>query len=187
MFMKENIKKIIFVVIIIALISAIITYFIKSRQKKAEYEEYQPQEEISEEQERQTMISLYFINKNTRKVEPEARLVDVKELVNNPYGMLVNMLLEKPKNENLEKAIPEGSKLLSAKLEGDVLNLDFSSEFIDNHIGGKEEEEKTIESLVNTLTELTEVNSIKILINGEENMQFKDGEVNFCQNFIRND
>jgi len=40
---------------------------------------------------------------------------------------------------------------------------------------------------VNSLTELTEVNSIKILINGEENAKFKDGEIDFSQNFIRNE
>ena len=30
-------------------------------------------------------------------------------------------------------------------------------------------------------------NSIKILINGEENAKFKDGEIDFSQNFIRNE
>ena len=53
--------------------------------------------------------------------------------------------------------------------------------------GWKEEKEKTIESKVNTVTELTEVNSVKILINGEENQKFKDGEIDFSQNFIRNE
>ena len=100
---------------------------------------------------------------------------------------LVNLLIEGPKNDNHEEIIPEGTKLLGSFMEQDVLKLDFSTEFIDNHKGGKEEEEKTIECIVNTLTELTEVNSIRILINGEENQKFKDGEVDFSLNFIRND
>ena len=50
-----------------------------------------------------------------------------------------------------------------------------------------EEEQNTINSIVNTLTELTEVNSIKILINGEENKSFNDGEIDFTQNFTRNE
>ena len=72
-------------------------------------------------------------------------------------------------------------------MSGNTLVINFSEEFINNHKGGKEEEEKTIESLVNTLTELTEVNEIKILINGEENREFKDKEVNFQNVFLRND
>lgn len=185
--MKGNIKKILLIIIIIICIVLAILYVVKNKNKNVQELEYEPQEEISEEQERQTMVSLYFINKTTRKVEPEARLIDVKELVNEPYTKLINLLIEGPKNENHEKAIPEGTKLLEAKIQGEVLYLNFSEEFINNHIGGKVEEENTITSIVNTLTELTEVNSIKILINGEENLKFKDGEVDFCNNFIRND
>lgn len=185
--MKFNWKKIILIIIIIALVVAVILYIVKSQTKDKVYEEYEPEEEISEEQERQTMVSLYFINKTTGKVEPEARLVDVKALIADPYTVIVNMLIDGPKNENHEKAIPEGTMLIGANMEGDILKLNFSSEFIDNHKGGKEEEEKTIESIVNTVTELTEVNAVKILINGEENQKFKDGEVELSQNFIRND
>jgi germination protein M len=184
--MSKKTKKIILLIIIIAIIITIVI-LIKNKQKQNKYKEYEPQEEISQEQERKTMVSLYFINKNTRKVEPEGRLIDVKELVKEPYKQLINLLLEGPRNENHEKLIPEGTKLLNASIDKDVLTLDFSEEFINNHNGGKEEEEKTIESIVNTLTELTEVNSIKILINGQENQSFKDGEIDFTQNFIRNE
>lgn len=132
----------IFIVLIIVIIVAIIIYFIKSRTRNDTYEEYEPQEEISEEQERQTMISLYFINKTTRKVEPEARLIDVKKLIDDPYTVIVNMLIEGPKNDNHEKAIPEGTMLIGANIEGDVLKLNFSSEFINNHKGGKKKKKK---------------------------------------------
>lgn len=184
--MKTNFKKIVIVLVIIAIIAGVITYFI-NKNKKTEYVEYEPQEEISDEQERKTMISLYFVNKTTRNVEPEARMLDVKTLIKDPYTVIINMLIDGPKNENHDKVIPEGTTLIGTSLEGDTLKINFSSEFVENHIGRKEEEQKTIECLVNSLTELTEVNSIKILINGEENAKFKDGEIDFSQNFIRNE
>ncbi len=180
-------KVIILIIIIIICLGAGTIYIIKSKQKEEQIQEYEPQEEISEEQERQTMVSLYFKNKTTGELEPEARLIDVKELIENPYTTIVNLLIEGPKNENHEKTIPDGTTLLNVTLEGDVLKLDFSQEFVNNHIGGKEEEQNTINSLVNTLTELTEVNSIKILINGEENKSFNDGELDFTNNFTRNE
>ena len=184
--MKTNLKKIVIVLVIIAIIAGVITYFI-NKNNKPEYVEYEPQEEISDEQERKTMISLYFVNKTTRNVEPEARMLDVKTLIKDPYTVIINMLIDGPKNENHDNVIPEGTTLIGTSLEGDTLKINFSSEFVENHIGGKEEEQKTIECLVNSLTELTEVNSIKILINGEENAKFKDGEIDFSQNFIRNE
>ena len=185
--MKINFKKII--IILLCILTVILTVFFirKTKNEKSNYEEIEPEQEILEKQERQTIVSLYFINKNTRSLEPEARLIDVKDLVENPYGELINLLLGESKNDNLESAIPSGTILLGAEMSGNTLVINFSEEFINNHRGGKEEEEKTIEILVNTLTELTEVNEIKILINGEENREFKDKGVNFQNVFLRND
>ena len=68
---------------------------------------------------------------------------------------------------------------------GEILIIDFSEEFISNHIGGENEEKLTIESIVKTVTELTEINGIKIKINGEENKEFKNGKIKFNQIFNR--
>ena len=86
------------VLVIIAIIAGVITYFI-NKNKKPEYVEYEPKEEISDEQESKTMISLYFVNKTTRNVEPEARMLDVKTLIKDPYTVIINMFINKKKNE----------------------------------------------------------------------------------------
>ena len=73
------------------------------------------------------------------------------------------------------------------ELKGDTLNIDFSHEFIDNAPEGKDAENKIMETIVKTVTELNEVNSVKILIDGEENKCFKDNEINFEKTFSRAD
>lgn len=170
-------------IILIILVIVGVYFFIKNKEEKNEIIEYVPEQEISEEQLRQTIVSLYF--KNEKGLMPEARLVDVKELINNPYEKIINMLLEGPKNENLQKTIPEGTKINKIEKEGEILIIDFSEEFISNHSGGENEEKLTIESIVKTVTELTEINGIKIKINGEENKEFKDGKIKFNQIFNR--
>ena len=40
------------------------------------------EEEISDEQYRKTMVSLYYENRNTQKLMPEVQLIDVKLLIN---------------------------------------------------------------------------------------------------------
>lgn len=179
-------KRILIVAISIILIIAVIVgvyFYIKNKKEKEEIIEYTPQEEISEEQMRQTIVSLYFKNENG--LMPEARLVDVKELINNPYEKILNLLIEGPKNENLKKTIPEGTKINKIEKEGEILIIDFSEEFISNHNGGQQEEKLTLQSIVKTVTELTEINGIKIKINGEENKEFKDGKIKFNQIFNR--
>ena len=128
--MKTNFKKIVIVLVIIAIIAGVITYFI-NKNKKTEYVEYEPQEEISDEQERKTMISLYFVNKTTRNVEPEARMLDVKTLIKDPYTVIINMLIDGPKNENHDNVIPEGTTLIGTSLEGDTLKVNFSVYYLE--------------------------------------------------------
>ena len=160
--MKNKKRIIIIVSIFIVLISGGI-YFISNYKNNKEIEEILPEEEISEEQLRQTIVSLYYVNKETRELMPEARLVDVKVLINDPYLKLINLLIEEPKNSNLKSAMPNGTTINKVELKGDILFVDFSKEFIENHEGGIENEKNTIYSIVNTMTELTEINGIKIL------------------------
>ncbi len=110
---------------------------------------------------------------------PEGRLIDVKTLLNNPYKILIEMLIAEPKNNKLQSAIPNGTIINNVELKNDILYVDFSKEFTENHQGGEEKEKATVYSIVNTLCELTEVNKIKILINGEENKSFKDEKIKF--------
>ena len=178
---KKNL--IVFTIICIILILLIGYYFIFKDNSNTQ--EILPEEEISEEQYRKTMVTLYYKNKNTNDLMPEARLIDVKLLINDPYITLIKMLMEEPKNESLESTIPKETKINKIELKSDILFIDFSKEFIENHPGGMEEEKNTVYSIVNTVTELTEVNGVKILIDNEENKAFSDNSINFNEVFLR--
>jgi germination protein M len=134
---------------------------------------------------RQTIVTLYYQNKETKELMPEGRMVDSKTLLTDPYATLMSLLLEGPKSDKLQTVISEGTRVLKAELKGDIVYLDLSKEFIDNHKGGQEAENMTVYAIVNTLTQLNEVNSVKILINGREDQAFKDNKINFKNAFIR--
>lgn len=172
-------KKIGIIFLVILIIVLIAGYFgiqyVKNKQEELTViEEYIPQEEITEEQVRQTIVSLYFPLKETNEVNPEARLIDIKEIINNPYEKLINLLVEGPKNDKHKKIIPEGTKLNKNYLEEDCVVLDFSTEFLNYSKEDENEKTNLINCIVNTLTELTEVNKVKILIDGNENEEFKE-------------
>lgn len=179
-------KKMIIVVILILMIGIGVWFFF-SQKKEEEVLDYNPQEEISDEQLRQTIVSLYFQNKNTDELLPEGRLIDVKLLLNEPYKTLMQLLIDGPKNEKLEKLIPDGTIINKIELKNDILYIDLSKEFIENHQGGETLESNTIYSIVNTMTQLTEVNGVKILIDGELDKGFKDGKIKFDDAFIKKD
>ncbi len=174
--MKNQKIIIIFIILlIIILVGGVLGIkYVKNKNKDTIVEEYTPEEEITSEQLRQTIVSLYFPEKETKELTPEARLVDIKELINNPYEKLMNLLMEGPKNDKLEKIIPEGTKILRIYMENDCLIIDMSSEFLNYNKEDKKVKNNIINSIVNTMTELTEVNQVKILINGNENEEFKE-------------
>ena len=76
--------------------------------------------------------------------------------------------------EKEEKIIPENTKLNKSYMEDDCVTLDFSAEFLNYDKSDEKTKDKMINSIVNTLTQLTEVNQVKILIDGNTNDEFKD-------------
>lgn len=184
-----NMNKRLFIAIVIILVLCIIGvggYLLLNKKDTSQQNEILPQEEMGDEQMRQTIVTLYYQNKDTKELMPEGRMVDSKTLLTDPYGVLIGLLIEGPKGENLQSIIPQGTKILKTELKGDMVYIDLSKEFINNHSGGLEAEKSTIKSIVNTLTELNEVNSVKILIDGKEDQSFRDKKMDFKEAFNRN-
>jgi spore germination protein GerM len=181
-----KIKKIYFIVIgILLIILGIVLWSYYNREEKVinNSTEIIPEEEISDEQLRNTIINLYFIEKETGEIKIENKLIDAKILMNDPYKKILDLWIQGPINENLKNNISKNVKINKIKLIEDCLEIDFSEEFINEYSGTEEEKIKTIYCLVNTLTELTEINSIKILINGEENKYL--GNFNLSEKYLK--
>lgn len=137
-----------------------------------EYQDYIPQEEISDEQSRQTKVLLYFENIENGQLEIETKIIDANLLIENPEKKLIEYLIKGPQNDKLKKLIPDGTILNDVKIENGCAIINFSNEFL--NYKNEENKLKIINSIVNTLTNLKEINSIKILINGKENENLLD-------------
>ena len=83
-----NNKKIIMyicIILIIIILTSVGYYIFNNIKNKKQIIEYIPEQEITEEQLRKTVITLYFLNPDTNKLVAEARQIDSKELINFPY------------------------------------------------------------------------------------------------------
>lgn len=171
--MKKR-KRVVAIIIFILIIIGIFFIFknIEIKKIEDEYQDYTPQEEISEEQESQTKISLYFENIETGELEAETQLINAKSLLNEPYKEMVNLLIKGPQSSNLKKLIPDGTILNDIKIENGCAILNLSNEFL--NFENEEKKLKIINSIVNTLTNLKEINSVSFLINGEKNEKLSE-------------
>ena len=111
-------------------------------------------------------MPIYLVDKNNlvsrlEMVKVSTNFDDlVKEIINN---LTINNDTNHIPN-SFKKIIPEKTKLLSYELENDLLKINFSKEFLNV---SKEDEEKLLEALIYSLTEIKEVNKIMIFIEGE--------------------
>ena len=174
--MKKGKKIIIFVLLLAILLGGyfVAGYLWGGEEKETEqYKEYTPQEEISESQYRETIVNLYFLNKESKEIMGEAIAIDARTLATNPYKKLIELLLEGPKNERLERIIPEGTTVYDASIEAGCVVINLSQEVL-NFGEDKTMQNNIINSIYQTLTELTEVNSIRFLVEGAENNNFAE-------------
>ncbi len=168
-------KKLIAIITLFLII--IITFFIYKnitieKNKENEYKDYTPQEEISDEQSRQTKIILFFENIETGELETEIRLIDANKLINNPEKEIMNLLIAGPQSSNLKRVIPEGTVVYDINVKDNCAEINLSDQFLE--FGDEKNKLKIINSIVNTLTNLKEIKSVKFLINGQINNNFQD-------------
>ena len=150
-------KIIIGVIILLLIIVGVFVYFNVGIET-----EYIPESEIDESEYRNTIISLYFQNKESKELQIETRTL-----------------------ETLESAIPKETKLIGTVLENDCLVVNLSKEFIEKQEGDAVAKVNSIYSIVNTVTELKEITSVRILIEGEANKGFESDGIKFDNVFVR--
>lgn len=147
--------------------------------------EYTPEVEISDDELRKTIVTLYFENVENNSIGSEARFIDSKELLRDPYTTLVGMLINGPKDSKLKSIIPTGTKVMGAVLNGNCVTINLSDDFIKNAPEDVNQKSDMIYSIINTLTELKEVEEVKFLINGEEVQGFDENSISLKSTFVR--
>ncbi len=110
-------------------------------------------------------VLLYFLN-SEKELVPEYRFVSLNDLKTDMPKLIMTELLKGPSLEENKSALPEGVKLISTEIRDNVASVNFSKEF-----ASESEMEKVrlskISAVVNTLTEIKEIDTVEILVEGE--------------------
>lgn len=170
-------KKNMILLIILLIIIGVFTFIIIQNRKSAtsdteQIKEYTPEEEITTKQLRETILTLFFLDSETQTLKSEGKLIDSSNLIENPYKLIVQYLIDGPTNTTLKSVFPENTRIIEASLEQNCVILNFSEELLNYE--DDTQKYNIINSILNSLTQLTEVNSIKFLINGEPSDQLNE-------------
>lgn len=116
-------------------------------------------------------VTLYFGDDQAMEVLPERRTVEVpSDPGQRPplYTIVVRELLKGPTDPLLRKTFPPEAQLISVQVTDGVALVNFSKEVQTKHWGGSTGEAMTLLSLVQSLTELPEIQKVQILVEGKK-------------------
>ena len=85
-----------------------------------------------------------------------------------PENAITILLSEKPKEKSNVNIFPQGVKLLSLEIRDGQAQADFSKEILKAERGGSLHEMLLVSSIVNTLTEFSEITSVQLLVEGKK-------------------
>jgi len=133
----------------------------------------EPTTEETQEKPAEITIPIYFSDDQAQYMKGEYRTISNDDPVKNA----VNELFKGPNSANLYALIPEGTKLLNAEIKNNVAYVDFSTDILEGVAGGSTLQRFIIYTIVNTLTEIDEVDAVQILIDGKNVKTFGDFDI----------
>lgn len=125
-------------------------------------------------------FQLYFtkVTDNKESLVPVSKVIPVTKIfTTQPNCSLIEKitlkaletLISGPQpNTDFQPVIPKETKLLGVEVKNKIAYVNFSEELITNHFGGSTKELLTINSIVKTLTQFSQIEKVQILINGKK-------------------
>lgn len=110
-------------------------------------------------------MKIYFIDPMTELMVPENRTVSIQN--NQLIESVIKSIQAGPKNKKLISPLDELVRVESVTFEGKVCYINLNRVFIDNPVWNQQDKTLILASIVNTLTELEQVQSVQFLIDGK--------------------
>lgn len=131
----------------------------------------------AEEEPVEVTAALHFRRKDSQELGFEFRVFRLTES-DSVAQVVLEALIAGPQDEGLERILPADLKVLSARQEGKVCYVDLSGVFLQQIPQEEWEQQMVIDSLVNTLCSLENVEQVQLLVDGQPLEWYGDVPVN---------
>lgn len=106
---------------------------------------------------------VYYPDENAEKLLPVTITVDAAD----KYTQAVSRLIDGEPPQGAVRIFPKHTKVKAVRVTGKTATVDFSQELVQQFSGGSAGEVMLVGSLVDTLTEFAEVESVRITVEGK--------------------
>ncbi len=112
-------------------------------------------------------VNLYFANADFNGLQADSETISLSPDTTLEHAVM-SRLLSPSSSGKLKSAVPEGTGLNDVYVSEGMCIVDLSREFVDNVVHDELHEGIAIYSIVNTMTELPMIDSVKILVDGKD-------------------
>ena len=116
---------------------------------------------------------LFFPHADTGELLSEDRTLQLGE-GQTKAGAVLEALLQGPESEALAAALPEGTEILSSRVDEGICYINLSKEFLENMPEHLQQQKNVVYSLVKSLCSLSDVQAVQIAVDGES-MEYYGG------------
>ena len=120
--------------------------------------------------------NLYFANENFDMLTKEERTISLESDKSLEYLVLTELIIG-PSDISGRPLLSEKIKINSVEVSEGICIIDFSSDFITKTSHNEITEQLTVYSIVNTITELPMINSVRFLIDGNAGYGFESIDI----------
>ena len=112
------------------------------------------------------VVTLYFGDEQGLGLVPESHTVTVSSQPIEYY--IIEALIKGPLDSNHHATLPSETKIGSVETKENICYVDLNADFINKFTGGSTGERLAVYSIVNSLTELSNIKRVQILIEGNK-------------------
>ena len=112
-------------------------------------------------------LTLYFSDANAENLIPEIRRVKLRR-GDSLEKLVMQELIRGPESQETGATVPTETKIRSIETKDSVCFVNLSAEFVTKNPSGISGERMTVYSIVNSLTELSGVDKVQFLVEGEK-------------------
>ncbi|MHB1459410.1 MAG: GerMN domain-containing protein [Armatimonadota bacterium] len=111
-------------------------------------------------------VSIYMIGVENNELVLKAMDVRISAS-DEPVEATIQAFIEQQDTTDLGNPIPDGTRIQSVRIDGDIATIDFSREFVDGFAGGAEEESLLIKAITKTVGQFDTIHKIMLKADGE--------------------
>jgi uncharacterized protein YrzB (UPF0473 family) len=123
-------------------------------------------------------VALYFSDGQAINLVPEEREINYDEKL---ARRLVEELVKGPQTEGLFRTLPQTTKVLSVQVKDGIAYVDLTQDFEKDYPGGTTGEGMALGSIIQTLTEVENINAVQFLIAGKKVEVLAKGHVSLSE------